>query len=217
MLIKLRPVRVFGQAVEVGEEVELRGRVLPSGAAVAFAAQVVDERLGMHLFLNVERRGPHFQRVVRRAVRAVLASPDQLRVQVGIATLVGRAHRRDVARPRHGGLLDSGDVRALVPGVGEGGDGKRCAGFAEFLGCHAIVRCFGYPVLLVKGIAFPLTNKQVKVRLKHVQTPPHLAGDFGQDFQTNQILEKGLSRWPGDAELLFQVGGGHQRTAVEQV
>jgi hypothetical protein len=56
MLVELGLIDSFGDAVEVGEEVGgcLTGGVLPFAR---FAKEVVDQRLGVDFFLDVERRG----------------------------------------------------------------------------------------------------------------------------------------------------------------
>ena len=74
-----------GQAVEVGEEVDLLfdwlvaplDDLLRQFRDLGLPAQVVDERLGMHLLLDEERWGGHDK---VRPVLIVLATPDKLRV-----------------------------------------------------------------------------------------------------------------------------------------
>ncbi|MCG8350545.1 MAG: hypothetical protein MI924_22485, partial [Chloroflexales bacterium] len=81
-----------GDAVEVGEEIHLRGLGLAVGGLRCAARrqplctlhQVVDQRLGVYLLLDVERRRAHNQVA---PVLLVLAAPDQLRVQVGVARI----------------------------------------------------------------------------------------------------------------------------------
>ncbi|MNW21103.1 hypothetical protein D3C71_2218230 [compost metagenome] len=57
MLIELGAVRAFGQTVEVTEQIE-RVLLRRGGFAPFFglAAQVVDQYLGLDLFLDVQRR-----------------------------------------------------------------------------------------------------------------------------------------------------------------
>jgi hypothetical protein len=87
VLVEVGPVGALGDAVEVGEQVGL-------GADFFFAPlarlleQVVDQHLGVDLLLNVERRRVHHE---TRPVLLVLAAPDQLRVEVAVAALVGHA------------------------------------------------------------------------------------------------------------------------------
>jgi hypothetical protein len=80
VLVELGARVAVGEAVEVGEEVGLCvGRVFAPD-------QVVDQSLGVDLLLNIEGRslddevGP---------VLLVLAAPDELRVEVAVAALVG--------------------------------------------------------------------------------------------------------------------------------
>ena len=55
VLVELGGAGVFGQAVEIGEEVNLgRGG---RGAGLGLAEEVVNQDFGMDLFLDVERRG----------------------------------------------------------------------------------------------------------------------------------------------------------------
>ena len=117
MLVELGLVHALGDAVEVGKQVGggLPGLVL---ALLAGAQQVVDQRLGVDFFLDVERRRVDDQLA---PVLLVLAAPDQLRVQVGVAR-VAHLPGGDVLLRGNGLLLDRGDV--LAPGlvVGEGFD-----------------------------------------------------------------------------------------------
>lgn len=83
-------VRFLRDPVEIGEEVELIAglavarlvAIVPGRPTLGPAPQVVDQRLGMHLLLDVERRGVHHQ---IGPVLLILAAPDELRVQVAIA------------------------------------------------------------------------------------------------------------------------------------
>ena len=88
------------QAVEVGEEVGRGGRLLLP-PFLRLAQQVVDQHLGVHLLLDVERR--RLDHEVGH-VLLVLAAPDKLRVEVAVAALVGHADRRLVLI-RHDGMV----------------------------------------------------------------------------------------------------------------
>ena len=59
-------------------------------ALARLTEQVVDERLGMHLLLDVEGRGLDDEVA---PVLLVLAAPDELGVEVAVAALVGDAQR----------------------------------------------------------------------------------------------------------------------------
>ena len=95
------------------------------------AQQVVDQHLGVHLFLDVERRGVHHQ---IGPVLLILAAPDQLRVQVAVAGLlfvrqfgaaarVAHLHRGLIVFLHHRLVFGGGDVLAGGLVVGEGFDG----------------------------------------------------------------------------------------------
>ena len=81
MLIELGPIHILGDAVEITEKV---GGDLPClvGAFTGFPQQVINQRLGMHLLLNIERRRMNHQIA---PVLPILTAPDQLRIEVGIA------------------------------------------------------------------------------------------------------------------------------------
>jgi hypothetical protein len=85
-----------GTAVEV---VETGQTAASAGFLLLWLQQVVDERLGMHLFLDVERRGVD-DKVA--PVLLILAAPHQLRVEVGVARVA------DV-HPLGVGMVDRGD------------------------------------------------------------------------------------------------------------
>ena len=89
MLVELGLVHALGDAVEVGEQV---GRDLPGFvlALLRLAQQIVDQHLGVHLFLDVERRGVDDEVA---PVLLILAAPDELRIEVAVAALVGHADR----------------------------------------------------------------------------------------------------------------------------
>jgi hypothetical protein len=99
----VRPVLVV--LVELGLSASSSGRPLksanmsncapgPGRLPGALAQQVVDQHLGVDLLLDVERRGVDDE---VRPVLLILAAPDQLRVQVAVAPLVGHAHRGSAA------------------------------------------------------------------------------------------------------------------------
>ena len=89
VLVELRRLGALRVAVEVAEEVDLRLRVgLPLRRS---PHEIVDQNLWMDFLLDVERRRVHHQ---VRPVGIVLAAPDQLRVKVTVAPLVGEADRR---------------------------------------------------------------------------------------------------------------------------
>ena len=140
MLIELGLSAVVGQAVEVGKEIDLLKSALspcPSpacGRGVLFrlATQVVDQYLGVDLFLDVDRRrvddevGP---------VLLVLAAPDQLRVQVAVAALIGDTNGRLLVLLHYRLVFGRGDVLAGGVVVLEGFD-------TEF-----VFGCFGHALI----------------------------------------------------------------------
>ncbi|MDZ7711765.1 MAG: hypothetical protein U5L06_00940 [Rhodovibrio sp.] len=85
-------VLVALKAVEVREHVGFVGLRLALGGGAA--AQVLDDRLGVNLLLDVDRHGVDLQAA---AVLLVLAAPDQLRVQVRFAAVELRVFVRVVA------------------------------------------------------------------------------------------------------------------------
>ena len=87
--VELGLVSALGHAVEVGEEV---GREHP-GFVLAFlrlAQQVINERLGVDLFLDVERRGVDDEVA---PVLLILPAPDELGIEVGVARILRRTRR----------------------------------------------------------------------------------------------------------------------------
>ena len=113
--VELGLVRALGDAVEVVEEIELH----LGCSFLALAQEVINERLGMHLLLNVERRGVDDEVA---PVLLILPTPDELGIEVGIARIPHLA--RLLMLPLHDGLLlGAGDVLALVVGVLDGIDG----------------------------------------------------------------------------------------------
>jgi hypothetical protein len=83
VLVKLGLVRALGNAVEIGEQVG-RARTFGVLALPGGAQQVVDQHLGVHLLLDVERRSMDHEIA---PVLLVLAAPDQLRIEVGVARI----------------------------------------------------------------------------------------------------------------------------------
>ena len=96
--------RVIGQP-EMIEEV----RAAALAIALAAPAQILDDRLGMHLFLQVEGRrvGGDMGRV------HILAPPDQLRIEVRIAPRIGRPDGRRIGGVHHRRELRRGNVHAV--------------------------------------------------------------------------------------------------------
>ena len=116
--VELGRRRAIRQAVEIGEEVRRRGRLLLP-PFLRLLQQAVDQDLGVYLLLDVERRRLDDE---IGGVLLVLAAPDELRVEVAIAPLVGHADRRLVLIRDDGVELHRRDVapRRLV--VDEGLD-----------------------------------------------------------------------------------------------
>jgi len=88
----------------------------------------------MDLFLDVERWGMDDE---VGPVLLVLAAPDQLRIQIPIAPLVGHAHGRLLVLAQDRLVLGRRDVLAGGVVVDEGLDGERCG--ALLLPCHGQV------------------------------------------------------------------------------
>ena len=115
--VELGPGLLGGQAVEVGEQIGEAGAAgsRRGARALALPHQVVDQHLGMDALLDVERRcvddelGPVLQ---------VFAAPDQLRVEVAVAPLVGDLQRALLLLLHQRLVLGAGQVPAagvLVP------------------------------------------------------------------------------------------------------
>ncbi len=103
MLVELGTGVFIRQPVEVSKEVELRGCF----RFLAVAYQVVDQHLGVDFFLDEERWRLHEE---VGCVLFVLTPPDELGIEVTVATLVGNPERAAVV-PFHDGLvLGGGDV-----------------------------------------------------------------------------------------------------------
>jgi hypothetical protein len=87
MLVELRLVHALRDPVEVGKEIrhKLTRLMLP---LLRVAQEVVDQRLGMHLLLDVERRRVHHEVA---PILLVLPAPHQLGIQVPVPPLVRNA------------------------------------------------------------------------------------------------------------------------------
>ena len=123
--VELGPGVGVGQAVEVGEEVQLRvGRARADRlrARLAAPAQVVDQRLGVDLLLDVERRRVDDE---VGGILPILAAPHQLRIEIAVAAFVGDAHRRTLVLLHHRLVFGGGDVLARGLVVDEGFDCER--------------------------------------------------------------------------------------------
>ncbi|MBP6106550.1 MAG: hypothetical protein KBB53_08330 [Steroidobacteraceae bacterium] len=130
VLVEVGPVGIFRQAVEVREQVA-DGAGLLRGTGLRATTQVVDQRLGVDLLLDVQRRrvddevGP---------VLLVLAAPHELRIEVAVAAPVGHLDRTLGVLVEHRLVLGGGDVLARGFVVLEGFDGQRGSGFVGFTG-----------------------------------------------------------------------------------
>src|SRR5437773_6504551 len=118
VLVELRLVHALGNAVEVSEEVrnDLAGLLTPLSRP---AQQVVDQHLGMDLLLDVERWRLDDEVA---PVLLVLAAPDELRIEIAVAPLVGGAPRLLRLLLNDGLVLGGRDVLALRLLVLEGLD-----------------------------------------------------------------------------------------------
>ena len=94
MLVEVGGFRVFGEAVEIGEEI--RGVLAGGdggflGAGLGLAQEIIDERFWMDFFLDEKGRGLDFER------GGGFAAPDELGIEIGIAIVRFRGHGRGVA------------------------------------------------------------------------------------------------------------------------
>ena len=118
VLVKFGFVHAGRDAVEVGEEVDA-GRVA-FARLEGLALEVLDEEFGMDFFLDVEGRGVDEE---VRGILPVLATPDELGVEVAVAAFVRGAQGRAFGVGHEVAEFGGGDVFPLLAGVGEAGDG----------------------------------------------------------------------------------------------
>src|SRR5438094_1316554 len=118
VLVELGLVHALGDAVEVSEEIwnDLAGLLAPLSRP---AQQVVDQHLGMDLLLDVERWRLDDEVA---PVLLVLAAPDELRIEIAVAPLVGGTPRFLRLLLNDGLVLRGRDVLALRLLVLEGLD-----------------------------------------------------------------------------------------------
>ena len=103
VLVELKSRCLIRDAVEAAEQI-----CLWCGFLRGDALQIADQRLGIQLFLNVNRHSLNAQ---RRAVLLILPAPDQLRVQVRVAWIeLGFSPRFLLRHQRRS--LRSGDILA---------------------------------------------------------------------------------------------------------
>ncbi|MDQ3002762.1 MAG: hypothetical protein M3Y08_16055 [Fibrobacterota bacterium] len=134
VLVELGLGIIIRQAVEVREQVhfDVRDLVL----ILAAPQQVIDQHLGVDFFLDVQGRGMHHQ---IGPVLLVLAAPDQLRVQILVAALVGHANGGLGVLAHHALVFCGGDVFAGGFVVLEGLDGF-------FTGCFSLGHSVSLPL-----------------------------------------------------------------------
>ena len=94
------------------------GKVI-QGIAPAKLTIQDDQRLGVHLLLDVQGRRLNDE---VRPVLGVLAAPDELRVEVAVAPLVGHLDGVQLLVPHDRLILRGGDVLAVLALVGQGLD-----------------------------------------------------------------------------------------------
>ena len=114
MLIELGLVRALGDAVEVGEEVGREVAVVVL-LLLGLTQQVVDDGLGVDLFLDVERRGVDDEVA---PVLLILAAPDELGIEIAVSG-VAEGFGGLLFLFDKGLLLDGRDVFPLGLGVVE--------------------------------------------------------------------------------------------------
>jgi hypothetical protein len=88
--VELGLVAPFGMPLKSANRSAIELRACACATLLGLAQQVVDQHLGMHLFLDVERRGVDDEVA---PVLLILAAPDELRVEVGIARLAHALRR----------------------------------------------------------------------------------------------------------------------------
>ena len=115
------------EAVKVGEEVEVRARLLRL-PRFRLPEQIIDQDFGMHFLLDVERRRLDDEVA---PILVVLPSPDKLRIEVRIARI---AH----LFPRE--VLGRRNVATLVVLMREGFDLQRRLRCLALL-CHFVCLC----------------------------------------------------------------------------
>src|SRR5207302_2049537 len=137
VLVELGLVHALGDAVEVSEEIwnDVAGLLTPLSRP---AQQVVDQHLGMDLLLDVERRRLDDEVA---PVLPVLAAPDELRVEIAVAPLVGGAQRLLRLLLDDGLVLGGRDVLALRLFVLDGLDAL--AGWWLCFSRHGVYRASG--------------------------------------------------------------------------
>ena len=130
--IELRARILARQPVEIGEQIGRESalphlRLGPLGRRTrGLALQILDQHLRMHLLLDVERRRLHPQ--LRLLILRILAPPDQLRIQIAVATRVGHADRTLLVAAHHRLQFGRRDVLARRVLVADGVDGERGGG-----------------------------------------------------------------------------------------
>ena len=107
MLVEFGPGAFVRQTVEVGEKIRLISRLC--GSLFRHPPQVVDQHLGVHLLLDVERGRLHHQ---VGPFQQVLAPPDQLRIQIAVPPFIGNLNRALVPFRNHRLIFDGRDVFA---------------------------------------------------------------------------------------------------------
>ena len=88
--------------------------------SLVWLQQVVDQHLGVDLFLDVERRGVDDEVA---PVLLILAAPDELGIEVGVARDSVQPAAAGLVLLEHGLVLGGGDVLPLGLVVLEGFDG----------------------------------------------------------------------------------------------
>ncbi|WP_295583295.1 hypothetical protein [uncultured Lamprocystis sp.] len=141
MPVELGPVGVLGDAVEVGEEVELLSLAPGWGGPIGLAQQVVNQNLGVNLLLNVE--GWRVDDEIA-PILLILAAPDELWIEVAVALLlflikpdraasIGHRHRILLILLHHRLIFGRRDVPAGGFVVGECFHDLSWLGFARHI------------------------------------------------------------------------------------
>ena len=122
VLVELRPGIIVREPVEVGKQVRLELRsvtALPSLRAAGLPAQIIDQYLGMHLLLN-EQGGSRNDKI--GSIALILATPDELWIEIAIPTSIRSAERTAVGTIHDGLELSRRDVLARGGTVGQRGN-----------------------------------------------------------------------------------------------
>ena len=139
------------------------GVICPASCSrsLRLAQQVVDQHLGMDLLLDVERRGMDDEIA---PVLLVLAAPDELRVEVAVAALVGDADRVLLVLLQDRLVFGGGDVLPLGLVVLERLDGLLAVGcFLAIVTSSALAGCAVTDSIILLNSPSTLASKSASI------------------------------------------------------